>query len=119
MNAADAETFSRCIQVGGVAVFPADTVYGLACEPDTRDAVERLYALKGRLPDKPAAVMFFDLELAFAAFPELGDRTRGCSRGCSPVPSPRCCPTRWGATRSPAGPISAPSGCGCPPSTRR
>ena len=76
MNAADAETFSRCIQVGGVAVFPADTVYGLACEPDTRDAVERLYALKGRLPDKPAAVMFFDLELAFAAFPELGGRTR-------------------------------------------
>jgi len=77
VNAADAETFARCIQVGGVAVFPADTVYGLACEPDTRDAVERLYALKGRLPDKPAAVMFFDLELAFAAFPELGGRTRG------------------------------------------
>ncbi len=76
MNAADAETFARCIQVGGVAVFPADTVYGLACEPDTRDAVERLYALKGRLPDKPAAVMFFDLELAFAALPELGGRTR-------------------------------------------
>jgi L-threonylcarbamoyladenylate synthase len=72
----DVETFSRCIQVGGVAVFPADTVYGLACEPDTREAVERLYALKGRRPDKPAAVMFFDLELAFAALPELGDRTK-------------------------------------------
>lgn len=75
MNPADAETFARCIQVGGVAVFPADTVYGLACEPDTRDAVERLYALKGRRPDKPAAVMFFDLELALAALPELGGRT--------------------------------------------
>jgi L-threonylcarbamoyladenylate synthase len=73
---ADAETFARCIHVGGVAVFPADTVYGLACEPDTREAVERLYALKGRRPDKPAAVMFFDLELALAALPELGDRTK-------------------------------------------
>jgi len=71
----DAETFARCISVGGVAVFPADTVYGLACEPDTREAVERLYALKGRRPDKPAAVMFFDAELAFAALPELGPRT--------------------------------------------
>ena len=30
----DAATFERCIAVGGVALFPADTVYGLACEPD-------------------------------------------------------------------------------------
>jgi L-threonylcarbamoyladenylate synthase len=72
----DAETFGRCIQVGGVAVFPADTVYGLACEPDTPEAVERLYALKGRRADKPAAVMFFDRELAFDALPELEPRTR-------------------------------------------
>ena len=49
----DAETFAHCIAVGGVAVFPADTVYGLACEPDTREAVERLYALKGRAPASP------------------------------------------------------------------
>ena len=76
LTASDAETFARCIGVGGVAVFPADTVYGLACEPDTREAVERLYALKGRRPDKPAAVMFFDPELAFAALPELESRTR-------------------------------------------
>ena len=76
LQASDAETFARCIGVGGVAVFPADTVYGLACEPDTREAVERLYALKGRRPDKPSAIMFFDLELAFAALPELEPRTR-------------------------------------------
>ena len=73
---AEAEVFSRCIQVGGVAVFPADTVYGLACEPDTPEAVARLYALKGRRPGKPAAIMFFDRELAFAALPELEPRTR-------------------------------------------
>jgi L-threonylcarbamoyladenylate synthase len=61
--------------VHGVAVFPADTVYGLACEPDSDEAVRRLYRLKGRRPDKPAAVMFFDPELARAALPELGPRT--------------------------------------------
>jgi L-threonylcarbamoyladenylate synthase len=72
----DVRTFARCMQVGGVAVFPADTVYGLACEPGDRGAVQRLYALKGRRPDKPAAVMFFDRALAFAALPELGPRTR-------------------------------------------
>jgi L-threonylcarbamoyladenylate synthase len=76
ISAPDAETFSRCIRVGGVAVFPSDTVYGLACEPGDPVAVERLYALKGRPPRKPAAVMFFDPELALAALPELGARTR-------------------------------------------
>jgi L-threonylcarbamoyladenylate synthase len=61
---------------GGVAVFPSDTVYGLACDPENAAAVERMYALKGRAPDKPSAVMFFDAGLALAALPELGSRTR-------------------------------------------
>jgi L-threonylcarbamoyladenylate synthase len=72
----DIETFKRCISVGGVAIFPADTVYGLATEPDSREGVERLYRLKGRAPDRPAAVMFFQLDSALAALPELGERTR-------------------------------------------
>ena len=76
MTADDVETFERCISVGGVAIFPADTVYGLATEPDSREGVERLYRLKGRAPDKPAAVMFFQLDAALAALPELGERTR-------------------------------------------
>jgi L-threonylcarbamoyladenylate synthase len=72
----EVETFERCISVGGVALFPADTVYAVGTEPDSREGVERLYRLKGRVPDKPAAVMFFDLALALAALPELGPRTR-------------------------------------------
>jgi L-threonylcarbamoyladenylate synthase len=71
-----AEAFERCISVGGVALFPADTVYGLATEPDSRDGVYRLYRLKGRDPRRPAAVMFFRLELALEALRELGPRTR-------------------------------------------
>ena len=76
MNAEDVATFERCISVGGVALFPADTVYGLATEPESREGVDRLYRLKRRSPDRPAAVMFFRLELALAALPELGSRTR-------------------------------------------
>jgi L-threonylcarbamoyladenylate synthase len=72
----DVRTFERCIAVGGVALFPADTVYGLATEPDSVEGVRRLYALKGRRPDRPAAVMFFRLELALAALPELPEPTR-------------------------------------------
>lgn len=95
LTAADAETLARCIAVGKVAVFPADTVYGLACEPDTAEAVRRLYAIKGRRPDKPAAVMFFDRELALAALPELGPCTRALLERLLPggvtvlLPNPR------------------------------
>jgi L-threonylcarbamoyladenylate synthase len=91
----DAPAFERVIAAGGVAVFPADTVYGLACNPDAPAAVQRLYALKGRAPDKPAAVMFFDLDRALAALPELGPRTRAALQGLLPggvtllLPNPR------------------------------
>jgi L-threonylcarbamoyladenylate synthase len=94
LTAADAQTFERCIAVGGITVFPADTVYGLACEPDSKEAVQRLYMLKRRRPDKPAAVMFFALELALAALPELGPRTTAALRALLPgavtllVPNP-------------------------------
>ena len=86
MTADDVETFERCISVGGVAIFPADTVYGLATGPDSREGVERLYRLKGRLPDKPAAVMFFQVESALAALPELGERTRAAVECLLPGP---------------------------------
>ena len=68
--------FERCIRSRGVAVFPADTVYGLACDPAARRAVERLYRLKGRSPERSAAVMFFKLDTALRAVPELRGRTR-------------------------------------------
>lgn len=84
LTSADAQTFERCMSVGGVAVFPADTVYGLACDPEEKEAVRRLYALKRRRPDKPAAVLFFQSELALAALPELGERTRQAVRRLTP-----------------------------------
>ncbi len=86
MTGKDVETFGRCISVGGVALFPSDTVYGLATEPDSKEGVRRLYALKGRSVSKPAAVMFFDIELALAALPELGPRTRAALTRLLPGP---------------------------------
>ena len=86
MTPEDVATFERCISVGGVALFPADTVYGLATEPDSREGFERLYALKGRPPLRPSAVMFFQLELALASLPELGQRTRAAFERLLPGP---------------------------------
>src|ERR1700760_3903931 len=69
-------SFEAAIRAGGVVLFPSDTVYGLACDPSNDDAVERLYRLKGRAPGKAAAIMFFALEAALEALPELGPATR-------------------------------------------
>lgn len=74
--ATPSDAFAACVAGGGVVVFPADTVYGLACSAEDAAAVSRLYALKGRSEGKPSAVMFFALEPALAALPELGRRTR-------------------------------------------
>jgi L-threonylcarbamoyladenylate synthase len=49
----------RCVGEGGVAIFPADTVYGISCDPLRGDAIERIYSIKGRDAQKPSAVMYF------------------------------------------------------------
>jgi L-threonylcarbamoyladenylate synthase len=82
----DVATFERCIAAGGVALFPADTVYGLAADPESGEGVERLYRIKGRPQDRPAAVMFFRLERALGALPELPDVTRTAVERLLPGP---------------------------------
>jgi L-threonylcarbamoyladenylate synthase len=66
----------RCVAAGGTAVFPADTLYGLACDPSRPSAVERIHALKGRDEGKPSAVMFFSPLAMREPLSALGPRTR-------------------------------------------
>jgi L-threonylcarbamoyladenylate synthase len=95
LTADEVAAFERAIAVGGVALFPADTVYGLATDPESPAGVERLYAIKGRPADRPAAVMLFDFARALAELPELEPRTRAALERLLPgpvtvlVPNPR------------------------------
>jgi L-threonylcarbamoyladenylate synthase len=82
----DAAKLGECVLGGGVAVFPTDTVYGVCCDPDSEVAARRLYELKGRPAARPAAVMFFALEPALAALPELEDRERAALAALLPGP---------------------------------
>jgi tRNA threonylcarbamoyl adenosine modification protein (Sua5/YciO/YrdC/YwlC family) len=86
VSSSHAAEFERCLAGGGLVVFPSDTVYGLACDPLSEFAVERLYLAKGRSRDKPCAVMFFDVELALQSLPEIGPRTRGALTRLLPGP---------------------------------
>jgi L-threonylcarbamoyladenylate synthase len=86
LDSADAAKLQRCVQGGGVAVFPSDTVYGVCCDPASESAAARLYELKGRPPVRPAAVMFFMLENALAALPELPATERKVLEALLPGP---------------------------------
>jgi L-threonylcarbamoyladenylate synthase len=86
VDRAGAAAFERCLSADGVAVFPADTVYGLATDPESETGLRRLHELKQRPPGMPSAVMFFAVEPAFAALPELGERTRAAFELLLPGP---------------------------------
>jgi L-threonylcarbamoyladenylate synthase len=78
--------FGEVIGGGGIAIFPTDTVYGLGTHPDSVEGAHRLYWIKGRSPDRPAAILFFDLERALAALPEIGVKTQAALDRLLPGP---------------------------------
>ena len=64
--------FEECIRSGGVVLFPADTVYGLAVDPQNEAAIERMYRIKGRPREKKAALMYFLID----AVPDLPEAAK-------------------------------------------
>ncbi|HWX87298.1 MAG TPA: Sua5/YciO/YrdC/YwlC family protein [Solirubrobacteraceae bacterium] len=86
LTPADARRLQACLLGDGVALLPTDTVYGLACNPESETAMRRVYELKGRPSLKPAAVMFFALEPAFEVLAEIGPRTRAALGALLPGP---------------------------------
>jgi L-threonylcarbamoyladenylate synthase len=91
---ADVDRLRACIAAAGIAIFPADTVYGLGCDPDSEAAARRLYELKGRPAAQPAAVMLFALEPALDLLPELMPRERQAVRALLPGPLTLLLPNR-------------------------
>jgi L-threonylcarbamoyladenylate synthase len=55
---------ARTLEAGGIVAFPTDTVYGIAVALDTPGGIERLFAAKGRPPDKAIALLVADAEQA-------------------------------------------------------
>lgn len=47
---------------GGVGVIPTDTVYGVACSAFSKEALLKLYELKGRDENKPPVVLISSVE---------------------------------------------------------
>jgi len=46
-----------CLNEGGVVVVPTDTMYGLVTRASDQQAVERVYRIRGRAPEKPCIML--------------------------------------------------------------
>jgi L-threonylcarbamoyladenylate synthase len=81
-----AAELDACVLRGGVAVFPADGLYGLACDPSDAAAIARIHAIKGRDDGKPSAVMFFSPLAMRELVSAVGPRTRDAFAAMLPGP---------------------------------
>jgi L-threonylcarbamoyladenylate synthase len=80
------KALERCISSGGVAVFPSDGLYGLACDPLDAAAIARIHRLKGRDDGKPSAVMYFSPLAIRELVSGLGPRTKAAVSALLPGP---------------------------------
>lgn len=51
---------ARLLAAGELVIFPTDTVYGIGAAANNESAIRRLYAVKGRSPDKPLPLLIAD-----------------------------------------------------------
>ena len=70
---------------GGVVAYPTDTLYGLATDPRSEDAVARLFAAKGRDEGQPIPLIAASMEQAAAAG-RLGELERRLAAAFWPGP---------------------------------
>ena len=80
------DDLDACVLGGGVALFPADGLYGLACDPTRAEAIERIHRIKGRDDGKPSAVMYFSPLAMREVVSALGPRTRDALGALLPGP---------------------------------
>jgi L-threonylcarbamoyladenylate synthase len=76
----------EALRAGKPVILPTDTVYGLCALAHTAGPTERLYALKGRDPSQPSALLAADLDMLFEAVPELRGRAAVIAAALLPGP---------------------------------
>ncbi len=50
------------LRSGGVVIYPTDTVYGMGCSVEDKNAIEKIYLIKRQRDDKPFSFVCSDLK---------------------------------------------------------
>jgi L-threonylcarbamoyladenylate synthase len=74
------------LRAGGVVAIPTETVYGLAADVANRDAIARIYAIKGRPADHPLIVHAPDVDALHGYVAEITPQLRRLAKCFWPGP---------------------------------
>ncbi len=83
---ADIDTALAALKAGEAIVFPTETFYGVGVDARNPRALQRLFELKGRDPDKPVALIAADLEMVTSMVREMPPAARRLARQFWPGP---------------------------------
>lgn len=67
---------AEVIKLGGLVVYPTETLYGLGADPFNEQALQRVFEVKGRDPKKPISIAFRNILQAkkFAEFNDVAEK---------------------------------------------
>lgn len=85
------------LAAGGVIAFPTETVYGLGGDARSTEAVERIFAAKGRPSDNPLIVHLARREDVYELTDRLGEVEEALAQAFWPGPLTLVLPVRLGA----------------------
>jgi L-threonylcarbamoyladenylate synthase len=77
---------AEMLRAGGVVAIPTETVYGLAADVGSADAIARVYAIKGRPADHPLIVHAYDLDALDGYVAEIAPALRTLAEAFWPGP---------------------------------
>ncbi len=92
---------------GELIVYPTETFYAIGADALSAAAVERLFALKRREPDKPVALIAADSKMAFESAAEVPPAARTLAARFWPGPLTIVIPARAGLPAGLLGPTGA------------
>ncbi len=77
---------AEVLRLGGTLAYPTETLYGLGVDPFRKEALERLYLLKGRQPNQPISILVRDMEMLEEVVRDLSPQARRILESFLPGP---------------------------------
>ena len=92
------------LRAGELVVYPTETFYGIAADPFSPSALEKLFAIKGRDSQRPIALIAADAQMAFEVALEVPTVARRLASAFWPGPLTIVLPAREGFPAALVGP---------------
>jgi len=71
LSGSDWKRIRDIFKKGGIIAYPTETFYGLGVDPFNESAVNKLFKLKGRDPDKPVSILIKDKKMLLEVVEEI------------------------------------------------